>query len=583
MTRTTRFRLSSLPTAVVLALAGCDEAPESESESESAEHADIAEPCAGELAPGRLLSEPEVARRLGAQDLALAPAEPAPRGEHLTIEEIAAREPDPQEGIDPTPGDSPTPIDPLFPLPIYTGTYVQRAYYEAPLRIVRLCDTDGTNCSVASKSGVQSAIDWTNALHYRSDSKLRFKIDPATDFVGHLKSDSLNNDCKPKANLGSYPQDANGDGVVNDADAAFLCPSVWDGDLATTYGALIETYGGAIPMYSRAGAKAVEWDPVTMKWVRKQISGGSSSCGGHSVNMTSSFNGSTFMAHELGHYFCSPHTFSGTTPANTGEAATQIRNHVAATPLEPWHKPQILDQLYNGDLYQYGGDVAYVNNWQILDSPPDPRATFMESVNGAGTACEIGDMAATFSVWFPAPYNAIYSYTLDPDRRNVMSYFKGCFGDYHYLTPDQIARAHGVAVNHRDAVTTTVWVDGWENALDITIPPRPDLGTGPLKWVSSYIKTAGGAGNPTRVKVHVDIKHDEGCLNIKLVAPNNLEYTLQSYSANCGKVAGDVKTIFNLAGAGLPKDGTWTLKVAAQYTQLEDAVRKIDDWRIEFE
>lgn len=36
-------------------------------------------------------------------------------------------------------------------------------------------------------------------------------------------------------------------------------------------------------------------------------------------------------------------------------------------------------------------------------------------------------------------------------------------------------------------------------------------------------------------------------------------------------------------GASLPKAGLWQLKVSSQYAQLDEAVRKIDDWRIEFE
>ena len=128
----------------------------------------------------------------------------------------------------------------------------------------------------------------------------------------------------------------------------------------------------------------------------------------------------------------------------------------------------------------------------------------------------------------------------------------------------------------------SVWVDGWENTGDVTIPPRPDLGIGPLKWVSSYLKPT-GVGSPNRVRVHVDIKHDTGGLNIHLVAPNGQEIVLQGYAANSGKISGDVKTIFYVNGAGLPKAGLWQLKVSAQYTQLDAAVRKIDDWRIEFE
>jgi hypothetical protein len=298
--------------------------------------------------------------------------------------------------------------------------------------------------------------------------------------------------------------------------------------------------------------------------------------------MTSDWSSGTFMAHELGHYLCLPHTMpeEKVWPLSVSEAAAEIAKYVSDNNLAYTDDTKVLQGVYDPDrrMTNYTGSFSYIQKYPITDTPPDPDVDLFKSVNG--DACSPAKSSVTVPTMFTDATGKWIShdYTMTPDRSLIMSYFK-CFPAYQHYTPQEVARMEAVAspAGHRANVAQTVTAAGFNNTLNVAIPPRPSLGAGPLQWATSAIP-ATGSGSPTRVRVHVDITHPSS-VNIKLVAPNGTELTLSTPTDNPGRVKG----IFYVNGSRLPRSGTWTLAVAAQYGDPSGVSGKIDDWRIEFE
>jgi len=123
------------------------------------------------------------------------------------------------------------------------------------------------------------------------------------------------------------------------------------------------------------------------------------------------------LAHELGHYLQLPHTFEGGV-ANVDQAATKIRKYVE----DDGHKKEDgLDAL--------DGDRAIA-----LDTPADVASGIWES-EGLNKCGRVGKIS------IPVEFNdgSERTYTLQPDRSNVMSYFKGCSGEKTF-SPQQVRR-----------------------------------------------------------------------------------------------------------------------------------------------
>ncbi len=298
--------------------------------------------------------------------------------------------------------------------------------YDLPVLFVRLADDDGGKASTLTQAQAQAAVGQANAIYARNGGNVRFHVDPASDFSGHIRSRLMNHDCtlvtrQTEAGIAANTRrDANGDGVIDGAD---VFGGDWDAlcDRRPARGARTAyalTHPDKILVYSRGSREYIVWntDDKPNHWQLKFATGGSSSALGYYINMPGSFGNDALLAHEVGHYLHNHHTFSGANPKAVAEAAKFIADYLTKHPTGDGLK------VFDGDGVQ--------------DTPSDPGTAIFTTVHGNHCLPDKG--AVTVPVKTAA---GTKNFMLAPDRANVMSYFKGCPFDFH-LSRGQYARIH---------------------------------------------------------------------------------------------------------------------------------------------
>lgn len=298
--------------------------------------------------------------------------------------------------------------------------------YDLPVLFARLADDDGGKASTLTQANARAAVDQANAIYARNGGNVRFHVDPASDFSGHIKSRLMNHDCtltagQTEASIAANThRDANGDGVidgnkVSGGDWDVLCDRRPARGARTAY-ALMRP--DKIVVYSRGSREYIVWntDDTPNHWQLKFATGGSSSALGYYINMPGSFGNDALLAHEVGHYLHNAHTFGGAKPKAVADAAKFIADYLVKHPSSDGLK------VFDGDSVQ--------------DTPPDPGTAIFTTVHGDHCLPDKG--AVTVPVKTAA---ATKNFTLAPDRANVMSYFKGCPFDFH-MSRGQYARIH---------------------------------------------------------------------------------------------------------------------------------------------
>ena len=131
------------------------------------------------------------------------------------------------------------------------------------------------------------------------------------------------------------------------------------------------------------------------------------------------------LAHEIGHYLHEFHTM-GYMPTTIAAAADSIRTAVDSW---GWSRNQAL-RVFDAD-YPF-----------VIDTPPDPGPDLFAAANGA--ACggpDYVDVPVTFA------NGSQQTFRIEPDRTNLMSYFKGCPGIHGFSTGQflrmRVALEHG--------------------------------------------------------------------------------------------------------------------------------------------
>ncbi|MEZ4226108.1 MAG: proprotein convertase P-domain-containing protein [Polyangiaceae bacterium] len=465
------------------------------------------------------------------------------------------------------------------------------------LRFARFADNDGSHAAVLTDTDVERAIDAVNAVFYQSGSDIRVARDPATDLSTLHYSTNFNNECLPVSGWQFLPHDADGDGTINDdVDGAFVCPPLSpdrsQGVRDAVIGAIQAT--GAIPVLVRGGFSSVGWDAeFPFGWFRV-VGPGIGTFYSH-LSMPEKFTGDTLMPHELGHTLGLFHTFrdcykddckknpewSGS-PYTVAGLANQIILDVLTSQHVPSDSAGILGAVFDGDKAS-----------GVTDTNPDPNYKVWATVFGDDLSkgeitklCKPANDKLDISVQFPWPIGGSYWYHFEPDRRNVLSYFKTCWNsNYHYFhySQSQLDLVDAGLNNSMPWLDqSVVFTDAWENTTNLNLPPR-EFGS-QLVWATSKITVRGAPSTATKVLVHVDMKTETGSYYLKLFAPYGTIYTLQSPGSNDPIERPLVEnTIYPVSIiASPPINGTWELRVADYGYSYPDAYRYVDRWSLEF-
>lgn len=341
------------------------------------------------------------------------------------------------------------------------------------VRVVRLCNDDGSDPGIISSYAVDQGIEEANAVLYdNSGANLLFHRDPETDLGTCVQDTAANYDCHlnpvyfpgkaqteiTEADLANVTQkDLNQDGVYDEADVQHLCDTSTQGVRRKS---IAYDHVGSMVVLVRGKQQArrrVKYDDDLGHWVFVYPSGGYSSCAGNLVVMNSGWWGN-LLAHEAGHYFCNPHTF-WRNPKDATQAADQIAAVVDKYGLDPSDHESVLIHSFDGDHWS---KVDFLGDHRIFDTPPDPRGSLWKSEFGSEVCLPENDLV---SVYVPELGE---TYDLQPDRSLVMSYFKGCTALGQHFSPDQVERIEVSLDHHRQHLVKQKVVDCYYAKYDAT-------------------------------------------------------------------------------------------------------------------
>lgn len=212
---------------------------------------------------------------------------------------------------------------------------------------------------------------------------------------------------------------------------------------------------GKLVLYFSYGTQ-VTWNEDLKHWEIGQRGFGYSSGGCHFVALCGGAAGEGFASHEIGHYLHLGHTH-GWAPANITETEQLIRDAVQK----------------NGIARDEALTIFDADEEVVWDTPPDPGPEIFDSTYGPNACC-----TGTSQISVPVTFsdNTQKTYTLQPDRANLMSYFKDCTQFSRHFSDEQRIRMHTAMKygnrNHLIAATPKEWT-----------PPPPTL----VSWAPGRI------------------------------------------------------------------------------------------------
>ena len=295
------------------------------------------------------------------------------------------------------------------------GPLAKKPRYHVNVQFVRTADDDGSQASSLSKSGAEAALAKLNEVWARNGGDVRFHLHPASNFDSLIHSTLLNQDCTFKRGWSAAKVEQQ---TKPDLDPETMCGKERHKIARNAYGL---ARGNRVVVFSRGGREYLKFDAEAGHWIVKKATGGASSYAAYYIRMPPSFSGSTLLAHEMGHYMHAAHPF-GHQPKTIDDARALmegwVKDHPGSDPAE---------------IFDRDTRVTF----SVHDTPPDPSSGLFKTVHG--NACD--PAKATVTIPDVAVGRTKKNVVLAPDRRNIMSYFKGCDFD-HYLSTGQWERVH---------------------------------------------------------------------------------------------------------------------------------------------
>jgi len=302
-----------------------------------------------------------------------------------------------------------------------------RADYSIPVLFIRTADDDGSKPSTLTEATAKAAIQLANTVYKRNGGDVQFTLDPASSFTTVIKSTTLNHDCKLAPGQTAATIAAQ---TTQLADTDTLCDT---GPAATARAAMALTCAGKLVVFSRGGSEYISWNADLHHYELKYATGGYSGSQLFYVVLGSSFSGND-LGHEIGHYMHLAHPFGGLAPKTVAAAEQAIKDYVAAGHAEA------------DGLKVFEGDG-------VSDTPPDAAGGVFVDKYGANANCDPAHPTVPLTVHFTGHDR---TYTLAPDRNDVMSYFKNCSGFDQHLTAGQWAIVHAALTTGNRATLVTL-------------------------------------------------------------------------------------------------------------------------------
>ena len=287
--------------------------------------------------------------------------------------------------------------------------------YQIKVRAIIMADDDGSNQAEATPSDIDWAVNEANDIFASAGIELIF--DSNID-VEYIDSTFINHDYTVTDDLTSYtdPNNKPPPSILEDPESHSLA--------RTQYASQLRYRNKMVVFFRATEKKEFEWSVNDGHWIVLKR-GSSSGAGGNHVNMGRGYFTGSNLSHEMGHYLHNRHPMvSGISTKTQAEQA--VNGYLLTHPLG-----EALDKLDR--------DYNFVH-----DTPADAAGSIYESLVPERYKC---DPDPAGEIWLDVVKGSVeHQVLLNPDRRNIMSYFMDC-GFQNHFSPNQAARSRDALEN----------------------------------------------------------------------------------------------------------------------------------------